>query len=139
MGHMIWHNVIHTEMTEKCLGRTENTSQGTQIREDPAEHMGTQACRKQGGRGADTPQRAKFAQKVHKPPLEVNVINFELNECNAFIWVPWSPSDPKKLSCIDRNIQIHRCVERNKLHTLISLITVEVRINVEGVQKLQNQ
>ena len=41
MGHMIWHNVIHTEMTEKCLGRTENTSQGTEIREDPSEQMRT--------------------------------------------------------------------------------------------------
>ena len=38
---MIWHNVIHAEMTEKCLGRTENTSQGTEIREDPSEEMRT--------------------------------------------------------------------------------------------------
>ena len=30
-------------------------------------------------------QRAKFAQMVHKPPLGVNVINFELNGINAFI------------------------------------------------------
>ena len=30
-------------------------------------------------------QRAKFAEKVHKPPLAVNVINFELNEFNASI------------------------------------------------------
>ena len=59
-------------------------------------------------------QRAKFAQKVHKPPLGVNVI--ELNIFNEFIWVPWSPSDPKKLSCIDRNIQIDRYMERNKMH-----------------------
>ena len=42
-------------------------------------------------------QRAKIAQKVHKPPLGVNVINVELNGFNAFIWVPWSPSDTKKL------------------------------------------
>ena len=35
-----------------------------------------QACWK-GGRGGA--QRAKFAKKVHKPPLGVNVINFELN------------------------------------------------------------
>ena len=55
---MIWHNVIHTEMTEKCLGRTENTSQGTEIREDPAEHLRTQACRKQGGhKGPNSPKR----------------------------------------------------------------------------------
>ena len=42
-------------------------------------------------------QRAKFAEKVHKPPLWVNVINFELNWLDASIWVPWSPSDSKKL------------------------------------------
>ena len=47
-----------------------------------------------GYRGAA--QRAKFAEKVHKPPLWVNVINFELNGLDASIWVPWSPSDPKK-------------------------------------------
>ena len=40
--------------------------------------------------------RAKFSKKVHKPPFRVNVINFELNGFNASIWVPWSPSDPKK-------------------------------------------
>ena len=42
-------------------------------------------------------QRAKIAEKVHKPPLWVNVVNFELNGFNAFIWVPWSLSDLKKL------------------------------------------
>ena len=36
-------------------------------------------------------------KKVHKPPLRVNAINFELNGFNASIWVPWSPSHPKKL------------------------------------------
>ena len=49
-------------------------------------------------------QRAKFAKKVHIPPLRVNVINFELNGFNASIWVPWSPSDPKKSRCTDRSI-----------------------------------
>ena len=34
------------------------------------------------------PQRSKIAEKVHKPPLGVNVINFELNGFNASIWVP---------------------------------------------------
>ena len=29
--------------------------------------------------GLDATQRAKIAEKVHKPPLGVNVINFELN------------------------------------------------------------
>ena len=33
-------------------------------------------------------QRAEIAEKVHKPPLGVDVINFELNGFNAFIWVP---------------------------------------------------
>ena len=36
-------------------------------------------------------QRAKFVKKVHKPPLRVNVINFELNGFNASIWVPQTP------------------------------------------------
>ena len=44
-------------------------------------------------------QRAKFAKKVHKPPLWVNIINFELNWFNASIWVPCNPSDPKKSWC----------------------------------------
>ena len=39
-----------------------------------------------GSRGAT--QRAKFAKKVHKPSLSVNVISFEVNEFNASIWVP---------------------------------------------------
>ena len=42
-------------------------------------------------------QRAKNAEKVHKPSLAVNVINFELNGFNASIWFPWSPSEFKKL------------------------------------------
>ena len=33
-------------------------------------------------------QRAKIVEKVQKPPLEVNVINFELDWFNAFILVP---------------------------------------------------
>ena len=41
-------------------------------------------------------QGAKFAKKVHKPPLWVNVINFELNGLDASMWGPWNPSDPKK-------------------------------------------
>ena len=34
--------------------------------------------------------RAKFSEKVHKPPLWVNVINFGINGLNASKWVPWS-------------------------------------------------
>ena len=33
----------------------------------------------------DVEQRAKLAEKVHNPPLGVNVINFELNGFNAFM------------------------------------------------------
>ena len=49
-------------------------------------------------------QWAEIVEKVHKPPLEINVINFELNGFNPSILVPWSPSDTKKF---DRSIQIH--------------------------------
>ena len=42
-------------------------------------------------------QRAEINEKVHKSPLEINVIDFELNGFNAYIWVPWSSSDTKKL------------------------------------------
>ena len=35
-------------------------------------------------------------KRFTNPPLWVNVINFELNGLDASIWVPWSPSDPKK-------------------------------------------
>ena len=42
-------------------------------------------------------QRAKIAEKVHKPPLGINVINFEFNGFNAFISVPWSTLVTKKL------------------------------------------
>jgi hypothetical protein len=37
------------------------------------------------GHGA---QRARFAKKVNKPPLGVNVINFELNGFNGSLGVP---------------------------------------------------
>ena len=40
--------------------------------------------------------RAKFVKKVHKPPLGVNVIKFELNGFNVSISVFWSPTDPPK-------------------------------------------
>ena len=43
---------------------------------------------------AATAPRAKFAEKVQKPPLGFNVIRFELNGFNASIWVPWSPQIP---------------------------------------------
>ena len=37
-----------------------------------------------------------MAYKGLKSP-QVNVINFELNGLNASMWVPWSPSESKKL------------------------------------------
>ena len=38
-----------------------------------------------GGQGGGrTPHKGLRAEKVHKPPLEVNVINFELNGFNAY-------------------------------------------------------
>ena len=40
---------------------------------------------------------AKFSEKVHKPSLWINVINFELNVFNVSILVPWSPLDPKSV------------------------------------------
>ena len=61
------------------------------------------------GFAGDATQRAKFAQKVHKPPLGVNVINFELNGFNVFLWVPWSLSESKVF-------KFTKYVERNKMH-----------------------
>ena len=49
---------------------------------------------------SDAAQRAKFAKRVHKPPLGVNVINFELKWFNASIRVPWSPFRPIHLHLI---------------------------------------
>ena len=48
-------------------------------------------------------QWAKFAKKVHKRTLGVNIINFELDWFNASIWVPWDPSDSKKSWYTDRS------------------------------------
>ena len=54
---------------------------------------------------------ARVANFVKKPPLIFNVTFFELNGSNTSIWIPWSPSDPKKSQCIDWCIQIHQiCV-----------------------------
>ena len=45
------------------------------------------------GRGA---LWARIAQNVKKPPLTVNVVDFEFFGFNVSIWVPWSPLGPKK-------------------------------------------
>ena len=39
---------------------------------------------------------ARIAQNVKKPPLTVNVIDFEFFGFNVSICVPWSPLGPKK-------------------------------------------
>ena len=39
---------------------------------------------------------ARIAKNVKKPPLTVNVIDFEFFGFNVSIWVPWSPLGPKK-------------------------------------------
>ena len=39
---------------------------------------------------------ARIAQNVKKPPLTVNVVDFEFFGFNVSIWVPWSPLGPKK-------------------------------------------
>jgi hypothetical protein len=57
-------------------------------------------------------QRAKFSEKVHKPPLWVNVINFEINGLDTSTWFPWSPSDPKVINAL---IEVFKFI-RNKLH-----------------------
>ena len=45
----------------------------------------------------DAAQRATIVKKVHKPPLKVNVISFELSGFNVFSWVPESLSELKRL------------------------------------------
>ena len=46
---------------------------------------------------AHATQRVKIAEKVHKPPLGINFINFEPNGFNASIWVSWCHTGTKKL------------------------------------------
>ena len=62
------------------------------------------------GHGHGT-QRAKFAKKVHKPPLGVNVIDFEINVFNTSRWVPWSPSDSKISR--DALIEVFKFISKN--------------------------
>ena len=45
-------------------------------------------------------QRAKIAKKVHKPPLAVNVINFELNGFDASYGSPGVPQSRKRYNLI---------------------------------------
>ena len=50
-----------------------------------------------GGFRAIAAQWAKFAKKVHKPPLRVDIINLELNGFNASIWVRFESLRPQKV------------------------------------------
>ena len=79
---------------------------------------------KEVAQAAAAAQRAKFAEKVHKPPLWVNVINFELNGLDASIWVPWSPSK-------SHDALIFKFI-RNKLHfcTYIESETLKIYFEV---------
>ena len=69
---------------------------------------------------------ARIAQNVKKPPLTVNVINFEFFGFNVSIWVPWSPLGPKKSWYIVRIIQIHKiCGEKQGAFWFISKISLK--------------
>ena len=48
----------------------------------------------------DGSQRTKFAKKVQKPPLGVNVIYFELNGFNASISSLGVPQTPKSFDAL---------------------------------------
>ena len=50
-----------------------------------------------GGRQHSGAHRVKIGEKVHKPPLGINIINLELNGFDASIWVLQTPSESKKL------------------------------------------
>ena len=80
-----------------------------------------------------TTQRAKIAEKVHKPPLVVNVINFELNGFNASIWVTWSPLESKNLQFNDRSIQIHKISVITSQNSLVFLRFVNLFVEVSRV------
>ena len=56
-----------------------------------------------GGQGGA--QRAKIVEKVHKPPLAVNVINFELNGLMLPYGSPGVPQSPKRYNSM---IPIHK-------------------------------
>ena len=94
-------------------------------------------------------QRAKFAKKVHKPPLWVNIINFELNWFNASIWVPCNPSDPKKSWLVFKFItkKLHfytySSISLKSLHRIAWLFWCRLKLwvpkwNAEDMCKIQN-
>ena len=69
---------------------------------------------------------ARIAQNVKKPPLTVNVIDFEFFDFNVSIWVPWNPLGPKKSLYIGRIIQIDKiCGEKQSAFCSISKISLK--------------
>ena len=76
--------------------------------------------------GWSAAQRAKFAKKVHKPPLWVNVFNFELNGLHASIWVPWTSKSHDAL------IEVFKFI-RSKLHVCTYLESETLKIYFEVV------
>ena len=59
---------------------------------------------------------ARIVQNVKKPPLRVNVINFEVFDFNVSIWVSWSPLGPKSHDTLVELFRFTRYLERNKVH-----------------------
>ena len=59
---------------------------------------------------------ASIAQNVKKPPLTVNVIDFDFFGFNVSIWVPWSTLGPKPYGTLVELFRFTRYVERNKVH-----------------------
>ena len=53
---------------------------------------------------------ARIAQNVKKPPLTVNVMDFDFSFVS--IWVPWSPLGPKKSWYIGSLFRFIRCREK---------------------------
>ena len=60
-------------------------------------------------------QRAKIAEKVHKPPLVVTVINFELNELMLPYGSPGVPQSPKRYNSmieVFKFIRFHLSIQK---------------------------
>jgi hypothetical protein len=58
----------------------------------------------------------RIAQDVKKPPLTVNVTNFESFDFNVSIWVLGVPLVPKSHDTLVELFRFTRYVERNKVH-----------------------
>ena len=64
----------------------------------------------QGHVAPHAPLWARIAQNVKKPPLTVNVMDFDFSFVS--IWVPWSPLGPKKSWYIGSLFRFIRCREK---------------------------